>query len=55
MLSYIVAGLVSGAVYAIAGTGIVVTYSATSVLNFAFGGIAYSAAVLYYSLHTTRG
>jgi len=55
MLSYIIAGLVSGAVYAIAATGIVVTYSATSVLNFAFGGIAFSAAVLYYSLHTTHG
>src|SRR5271165_744565 len=55
MLSYIVAGLVSGAVYAIAATGIVVTYSATSVLNFAFGGIAFASAVLYYSLHTTRG
>lgn len=55
MLGYIVSGLVIGAVYAIAATGVVVTYSATSVLNFAFGGIAFSAAVLYYTLHTTRG
>ncbi len=55
MLAYVVSGLVIGSVYAIASTGIVVTYSATSVLNFAFGGIAYSAAVLYYTLHSTHG
>lgn len=55
MLAYVVSGLVIGSVYAIAATGIVVTYSATSVLNFAFGGIAYSAAVLYYTLHSTHG
>jgi branched-chain amino acid transport system permease protein len=55
VLAYIVSGLVLGSVYAIASTGIVVTYSATSVLNFAFGGIAYSAAVMYYTLHSTHG
>ncbi len=55
MLAYVVSGLVIGSVYAIAATGVVVTYSATSVLNFAFGGIAYSAAVLYYTLHSTHG
>jgi len=55
VLAYIVAGLVLGSVYAIAATGIVVTYSATRVVNFAQGAIAYAAAELYYKLHTTEG
>jgi branched-chain amino acid transport system permease protein len=50
MLSYIIAGLVLGGIYAISAGGIVVTYVSTGVLNLAFGTVAYFLARLYYFL-----
>ncbi len=50
MLSYIIAGLVLGGIYAISAGGIVVTYVSTGVLNLAFGTVAYFLARLYYYL-----
>jgi branched-chain amino acid transport system permease protein len=50
MLSYVIAGLVLGGIYAISAGGIVVTYVSTGVLNLAFGSVAYFLARLYYFL-----
>jgi branched-chain amino acid transport system permease protein len=50
MLSYVIAGLVLGGIYAISAGGIVVTYVSTGVLNLAFGTVAYFLARLYYFL-----
>lgn len=50
MLLYIIAGLVFGAIYALAAAGIVVTYVSTGVLNFAFASLAYFIARFYYFL-----
>ena len=48
-MSYIFPGLVIGAVYAIFGNSITLTYSATGVLNLATGSMAFvSASVFYY-------
>jgi branched-chain amino acid transport system permease protein len=47
---YVFAGLVTGAVYAILGNSIALTYSATGVLNIASGTIAYVVAYLFYHL-----
>jgi branched-chain amino acid transport system permease protein len=49
-MEYIFPGLVIGAVYAILGNSITLTYSATGVLNLATGTIAYVIADLYYHL-----
>lgn len=52
MLQYLVAGLVLGGIYAIAATGLVVTYQSAGVLNFAFGAMAFTVARFYYFLNT---
>jgi branched-chain amino acid transport system permease protein len=51
----IVAGLVLGSIYAISALGLVLTYAASRVFNFAHGAIAYFVAVVYYWLHTRHG
>jgi branched-chain amino acid transport system permease protein len=55
MLSYVIAGLVLGGIYAISAGGIVVTYVSTGVLNLAFGTVAYFLARLYYFLLVQHG
>ena len=52
MLQFVIAGLVTGGVYAIASAGLVMTYTSSGILNFAFGAIAYFVARFYYFLHT---
>ncbi len=55
MLAYIFAGIALGSIYAIAASGLVVTYVSSGVLNFAFGSIAYFLARFYYYLNTEHG
>jgi len=55
VLGYIFAGIALGSIYAIAASGIVVTYVSSGVLNFAFGSIAYFLARFYYYLNTQHG
>jgi branched-chain amino acid transport system permease protein len=55
VLGYIFAGIALGSIYAIAASGIVVTYVSSGVLNFAFGSIAYFLARFYYYLNTQQG
>ena len=55
MLGYLFAGIALGSIYAIAASGIVVTYVSSGVLNFAFGSIAFFLARLYYFLNTQHG
>jgi branched-chain amino acid transport system permease protein len=50
-----IAGLVLGGIYAIAASGLVVTYQSAGILNFSFGAIAYSIARFYYYLNTQHG
>ena len=54
-LEFIVAGLVSGSIYAIAAMGLVLSYRTSGVLNFAHGAIAAIAAGLFYELHIHDG
>jgi len=49
-LSFTVLGIVSGAVYAILATGLVVTYKTTGVFNFAQGAVGMVAAFSYWQL-----
>src|SRR5438093_3604517 len=55
LLDYILAGIALGSIYAIAASGIVITYASSGVLNFAFGSLAYFLARFYYYLNTERG
>jgi branched-chain amino acid transport system permease protein len=50
----IVVGLVLGGIYALAASGLVVTYVSTGVLNFAFGAMAFAIARLFYYLDTQQ-
>ena len=51
MLPYIVIGLTSGAVYALAGLGLVLTYKTSAVFNFAHGALATVGAYVFYALY----
>jgi branched-chain amino acid transport system permease protein len=51
VLQFIVVGLVLGSIYALAASGLVITYVSTGILNFAFGALAFFVARTYYYLH----
>jgi len=55
VLGYIFAGIALGSIYAIAASGIVVTYVSSGVLNFAFGSMAFFLARFYYFLNSQHG
>jgi branched-chain amino acid transport system permease protein len=55
MLQYVLAGLALGSIYAIASSGLVVTFVSTGVLNLAFGSMAYVTARFYYWLNSQHG
>jgi branched-chain amino acid transport system permease protein len=50
VLSYLIAGLAVGAVYAISAMALVITYNASRVFNFAQGGMAFFVAYCFYWL-----
>jgi ABC-type branched-subunit amino acid transport system ATPase component/branched-subunit amino acid ABC-type transport system permease component len=55
VLPYIVIGLTSGAVYALAGLGLVLTYKTSGVFNFAHGAVATVGAYVFYVLYQLNG
>jgi ABC-type branched-subunit amino acid transport system ATPase component/branched-subunit amino acid ABC-type transport system permease component len=55
MLPFIIAGLVTGAVYGLSAVGLVVTYKTSGVFNFAHGALATVSAYLFYTLHIEHG
>lgn len=50
LLPFIIVGLVSGSVYGLAGTGLVLTYKTSGIFNFAHGTIAALVAFAFYDL-----
>jgi branched-chain amino acid transport system permease protein len=54
LLQYVLAGLALGSIYAIASSGLVVTFVSAGVLNFAFGSMAYVVARFYYWLNSQQ-
>ena len=55
LLPFIVVGLATGAVYGLAGVGLVLTYRTSGVFNFAHGAIASAGAYGFYELHDKHG
>lgn len=49
-MNLLINGLVTGAVFAIAATGLVVTYSTTGIFNFAHGALGMFCAFVYWDL-----
>jgi branched-chain amino acid transport system permease protein len=54
VLAYIFAGIALGSIYAIAASGLVITYISAGVLNFAFGSMAFFLGRFYYYLNTQQ-
>ena len=54
-LPFIVIGLTTGAVYGLAGTGLVLTYKTSGIFNFAYGAISAIAVFVFYFLHSEHG
>ncbi len=52
---FIVVGLTTGSVFAVAAMGLTVTYTTSGVFNFAHGAVAMVATYVYYSLHVDLG
>ena len=50
-LPYIIAGLCSGSIYGLAGSGFVLTYKTSGIFNFAFPAQATVAAYVFFFLH----
>ncbi|MFG2333013.1 ATP-binding cassette domain-containing protein [Streptomyces sp. NPDC048604] len=55
LLGFMLSGLVSGALYALLATGLVLSYSASGLFNFAHGATAYLCALAFYELHSGFG
>src|SRR6266478_2635586 len=49
-IGFTIAGIATGAIYAIAATGLVVTYTTSGVFNFAHGATGMLMAFLYWQL-----
>jgi ABC-type branched-subunit amino acid transport system ATPase component/branched-subunit amino acid ABC-type transport system permease component len=55
LLPFVVSGIVAGAVYGLAGTGLVLTYKSSGIFNFGHGAIATVAAYVFHTLHEGLG
>ncbi|ABH00512.1 ABC branched chain amino acid transporter ATP-binding subunit (plasmid) [Rhodococcus jostii RHA1] len=58
MLQYlplILSGIATGAIFGLAGTGLVLTFKTSGLFNFGHGAIATVAAYVFYSLHVQLG
>jgi ABC-type branched-subunit amino acid transport system ATPase component/branched-subunit amino acid ABC-type transport system permease component len=51
ILPFVIAGLVTGSVYGLAGVGLILTYKTTGIFNFAYGAVASVAAYVFYELN----
>ena len=54
-LTYSIFGLITGSVYAIAASGLVVTYTTSGIFNFAHGAVGMVAAFMYWQLRYDWG
>jgi ABC-type branched-subunit amino acid transport system ATPase component/branched-subunit amino acid ABC-type transport system permease component len=51
-LNLVLSGAVTGAIYSIMASGIVLTYTTSGIFNFAHGAVAFASAYVYYQLNT---
>ena len=55
ILPFIIVGITSGSIYALAATGLVLTYKTSGIFNFAHGGVAAATAYAFFELHSHAG
>ncbi len=55
LLFFLVVGITLGSVYAVAATGLVVTYTTSGIFNFAQGAIGMFMAYVFWELHVNNG
>jgi ABC-type branched-subunit amino acid transport system ATPase component/branched-subunit amino acid ABC-type transport system permease component len=55
MVPFIIVGLTTGSIFALAATGLVLTYKTSGIFNLAHGALATASAFLFYFLHQQRG
>jgi len=51
-LNLLISGMVTGAIYSIMASGLVLTYQSSGVFNFAHAAVAFTCAYLYFQLNT---
>jgi len=51
-LNLLLSGTVTGGIYAIMASGLVLTYETSGILNFSHGAVAFTTAFVYYQLHS---
>jgi ABC-type branched-subunit amino acid transport system ATPase component/branched-subunit amino acid ABC-type transport system permease component len=51
-LNLLISGTVTGGIYAIMASGLVLTYETSGIFNFSHGAVAFTVAYVYYQLHT---
>ena len=51
----VLSGAVTGAIYSIMASGLVLTFQTSGVFNFAHGAVAFTTAFFYYQLHSGQG
>jgi len=54
-VQFVILGLCTGALYALAALGVVIVYRGSGVINFAHGAIGVLGAYVFYELHDARG
>ena len=54
-LNLTISGLVTGAIYSIMASGLVLTYQTSGVFNFAHAAVAFTSAYFYFQLHFGEG
>ena len=52
LLTLVLSGIVTGGLYAILSSGLVLTYQVAGVFNFAQGATAFVCALTYFELHS---
>ncbi|HEY3095959.1 MAG TPA: ATP-binding cassette domain-containing protein, partial [Acidimicrobiia bacterium] len=50
-LNLVISGAVSGAIYSVMASGLVLTYQSSGIFNFAHGAVAFATAYVFFQLH----
>jgi ABC-type branched-subunit amino acid transport system ATPase component/branched-subunit amino acid ABC-type transport system permease component len=53
LLPYIVTGLITGVIYGLAGTGLVLTFKTSGIFNFGYGAVLLAGSLVFYWLNVT--
>jgi branched-subunit amino acid ABC-type transport system permease component len=55
ILPFVITGLLTGTVYGLAASGLVLTFKTSGIFNFGHGAILTAGALVFYGLHVSHG